>query len=290
MHVLCADADPEDRSATASALESAAFDVTVTGSVGAARDALQEGTPDAVVSEYELPDGTGLELFATVRERVPDATCVLFTSADFAAIDTGEYGDIVVEYLSKEEPDALTELTALLGFESDPVMQAAYPLPDDEAGRVEALERYVEHPEGASESIDRLTELAAAMFDVDSAAVGLIDAHHERFLSCHGAAFDTLDREASVCTYAILDTDVTVVEDVGADPRFADNEGLAAAGIAFYAGAPLVTESGHAIGTFCIQADEPRTFGEDQRRHLTLFAEAAMEQIELRHRLWEDDG
>lgn len=282
MHVLCVDADPDDRSATATRLESADFEVTAVESVAAAEAALARNEPGAVVSEYDLPDGTGLDLFVTVRERVPDATCVLLTGTDFEAVDTEAYGDIVVEYLPKGESGTLEELIELLGADGDPIVQAAYPLPEDEPGRLQALERYSDFSEELGESIDRLTELATALFEVDSAGVALIDAHHERFLSAHGASFGTVDREASICTYTILDTEVTVVEDVAADPRFEANERLLDSGLRFYAGAPLITESGHAIGTFCLHADEPRSFDAEQRHHLELFAQAAMEAIELR--------
>ena len=84
-------------------------------------------------------------------------------------------------------------------------------------------------------------------------------------LSCYGAAFEPLDREETICTYAILEEDVTVVEDATADPRFSDNGTLAGADVRFYAGAPLRTPNGQAIGTFCIHDDEPRTFSDRDR-------------------------
>lgn len=137
------------------------------------------------------------------------------------------------------------------------------------------------------ESLDRLTELATALFDIDAAAVGLIHEHSERFLSCSGISLDPMDREDTVCTYAILDDEVTVIEDLQDDPRFSDNEGLETAGVRFYASAPIGTPDGQAIGTFCVYQDEPRTFSESDREQLSLLADEAMEQLVLRRRLRE---
>jgi CheY-like chemotaxis protein len=79
--VLCVDPDDEARSATASTLEDAGLTVTTCPDLATAVDRL-DGTIDCVVSEFELPDGSGLDLLTVLRERVPDASFVLFTEAD----------------------------------------------------------------------------------------------------------------------------------------------------------------------------------------------------------------
>jgi len=135
-----------------------------------------------------------------------------------------------------------------------------------------------------------VTTLAAALFDLSMAAVGLIDEHEERFLACYGTDLDTLPREDTVCTYAMLEDEVTVVEDTRDDPRFADNPNLAAFDIRFYASANVRTPDGKVIGSFCAFDDAPRTFDAAAREHLRLFADEAMEQLELRRRLHEADS
>lgn len=287
--ILCVDPDATDRDATRTALEDAGFDTVGRDSLAGGKAALDDDV-ECVVTEQTLPDGTGLELVQHAREVTPDAACVLFTDVPLADIPTEEFGETVAEYLDKSAPDAHAELVALVEHSLSFVSQTAYPLPEDEDARLAALDRYAADPEALRDSLDRLTELATELFDVNSAAVGLIDAHHERFLSCHGTSFDTIDREASICTYAILDPEVTVIEDVPADPRFESNEGLRRDGIEFYAGAPLLTPEGHAIGVFCIHDDEPRQFGERDRRSLGLLADEAMEQLALRRRLDDATG
>lgn len=286
--IACVDPDPDARRALCDVLADAGFDVRESGSLSdALADLGGDQEVECVVTEQDLPDGTGLELVERVRERAPDAVCILFTHVPLEAIDTAAFGDAVVEYLSKSDPDARSRLVDLVRDGVALRSQTAYPLPENETARVEALERYAPDPGVLGDSIDRLTEIATGLFDVNSAAVGLIDAHEERFLSCYGAAFETMDRQETVCTYTILDAGVTVVEDVRADPRFSDNEGLSDAGIRFYAGAPLVTPEGHPIGVFCVHDGDPRTFSERDREYLVMLAEEAMDHLESQRRLRE---
>ncbi|MCD2200785.1 response regulator [Halobacterium sp. KA-4] len=269
--ILCADPETPARERTTGALSDAGFDVVEAGSLAEAYEALDEHPVECVVTEYTLPDGTGLELVDAVRERHPDAACMLFTATPLDDIDTDAFGSLVAEYVHKDDDhDELVGIVEhALAFRS----QTAYPLPANESARVNALEQYAADPTELGASLDRLTELATALFGVNAAAIGIIDAHTEEFLSCHGVSFDPMDREDTVCTYAILDDRVTVVEDVADDPRFADNEGLAAANIRFYASAPLITPDGEAIGTFCIYNDEPRTFASRDRELLSLLGD-----------------
>jgi GAF domain-containing protein len=283
--ILCVDPDEGDRAATREALAEAGFDTLGCASLTAARDALGDVAVDCVVTEYDLGDGTGLDLVAEVRSVTPDTACVLFTTVPLDDVDTAAVGGAVAEYLRKDGPGAHGELAALVDHSLSFLSQTAYPLPADEGARIAALERYTTEPALLDDALDRLTVLAAELFGVDAAFVGLVDAHHEQYLSCHGFEVDTAPREDTICTYAILDDGVTVVENVPADPRFASNELVAEAGIGFYAGAPLLTDDGQAIGTFCVMDDEPRSFSAAETDSLRLLADEAMDQLELRRRL-----
>lgn len=287
--ILCVDPDEDDRSATAGALADAGFDVREVGSVAAAADAM-EGELDCVVTEYDLPDGSGLDVLERAREGVPDAACVLFTDTPIERVDTAAVGDLVAEYLSKTDPDARERLVSLVDHSLAFRNQTSYPLPEDEDARIAALNRYAGDPGALDGALDRLTELATALFDAEAAAVGLVDSHEERFLSCVGVSLDTVDREDTVCTYAILNEEVTVVEDTLDDPRFENNERLRAAGLRFYASAPLKTPEGRAIGSFCVFDSQPGTFDPRQRELLELLADEAMDQLDLRRRLRVADG
>lgn len=289
--ILCIDPDDQDRERTDEALTAAGFETRTVASAAAAREALAaDPAVDCVVTEQALPDGTGLELVREVRETAPDAACILFTDRPVGQLDTAAFGAIVAEYCSKDHPDAWDELVRIVEHSVAFRSQTAYPLPENETARVAALEQYATDPDALGSSFDRLTEMAAELFDIDAAAVGLVDAHEERFFACHGVSFDPIPREKTVCTYAILDDDVTVIEDVRDDPRFEGNEVLTAADIRFYASAPLLTSDGEAIGAFCLFDDAPRGFSDRDRRLLSMLAREAMDQLDLRRRLRERDG
>ena len=287
--LLCVDSDAASRGATTESLRDAGFEVVGVGSVADASEHV-DGDLDTLVTEQALPDGAGLDLVREIRETVPDTPCVLFTGQSIEEIDTEAFDDLVVEYLPKDADDARAELVDLIEHSLSFRSQTAYPLPENEEVRLAALERYAVDPDALGESFDRLTELATELFDVNAAAVGLIDAHEQRFLACHGVSFDPIDREETVCTHAILDEDVTVIEDVEQDPRFAENEGLRAANIRFYASSPIVTPDGEAIGTFCVYDDGPRPFSQRDRELLSMLGEEAMDQLTLRRRLRDGGG
>ena len=292
MTVLCVDPDPDERAATVAALEAAGLPVRAVDSVSAARDALDgDGNGDVVdclVTEHDHPDGTGLDLIAHARETAPDIACVLYTDRDPAAIDTVTLGDTVAEYLQKGE-GSHDRLVELVEFSVATRSQTAYPLPDDEDARLAALDRFVADPDELDATFARLTEIAAATFDIDAAAVGLVDAHHERFLGCYGIDVDRMDREDTVCTYAILEEGVTVVEDLHEDPRFADNEAIDGVDIRFYAGVPVTAPDGSKIASFCLYDFAPRSLSTDDRALLELFAAEAGDQLALRGRLREQE-
>lgn len=282
MRVLCVDPATGDRDTTSAKLSEAGFTVTDSVSLADATAALGATEFDAVVTEYDLPDGTGLELIADARESQPEATCVLYTAADFETIDTATFGDLVAEYLPKDAPGAATELVSYLEHSIESHTQVAYPLPDNEGDRVEATERFGAAGPGTKAALDRLTEISAALFDAETAVICLVTDRYERILSTSGGPEDPVDREDSLSTHAILEPGVTVIEDIGADPRFGEDETFYPSNEGFYAAAPILTADDHAVGVFYVYDSDPRTFTDRERRLLSLLAAEAADQLQLR--------
>lgn len=283
--LLFVDPDENFRAEAADALRDVGFEVVEVDGSAAAREYFDGEEPECLVTEQTLPDGTGLELVREARERSPDTACVLCTDVPLAEIDTVAFGDVVAEYLLKDGADSLVDLVDLVEHSVTFRTQTAYPLPENEDARLAALERYAVEPEALGDSIDRLTELATELFGLNSSAVGLIDEHEQRFLGCYGIELDPLLREKTVCTYAILDADVTVIEDLHEDPRFDGNDELRSADIRFYASAPVCSPDGHPIGTFCVYDDEPRSFDGRSRELLKMLAAEVADQLVLRREL-----
>ena len=242
-----------------------------------------DATTDAVVVEHDLPDDDGLSLLAEVRRRHPDVVCVVFTATAVESMTTAD-APTVPNYLDRNREAATDRLVGLLRESIRSRSHVAYPLPDDEDGRLDAVERLiletmVDDP-ATVERFDRLTELAAGRFGVVYAFVGVLDAHTEQFLACHGFGADQSPREETICAYTLCEDDVFVVEGVEDDPRFQSGP-YHDLGVDWYAGTRVELD-GQAVGTFCLAHHETVDFDTEDRRHLRLFAAETADQLRYR--------
>jgi len=157
----------------------------------------------------------------------------------------------------------------------------------EEANRVATLVKYSIMDTDAEEPFDRLAEIAAELFDAPIALVSLVDGYRQWFKSRVGLSAQEMPRDWAFCARTIELKDVLVIPDVSKDAVFRSSP-MAARGpsIRFFAGAPLMTADGHALGAVCIldrRARKPLTGNE--RRLLRHLADMVMEQIELRRGL-----
>lgn len=270
--VLHVDPDDDSAAAVADELKAAGLaPVHRAGSAAEARSVLEERLVDCVITEYGLPDGSGLELVDRVRETAPDTVCVLYTDSPADDIPTEGGAQVVDCYFKSTTPPE--RLASLVAATLELRSHTAYPLPADEDDRLSTLASLDLDSVGLQAALDRMTELAARHFGLGRASVNLIEADTQTFLACHGTDWSSTPREDSICTYAILDDDpVTVIEDTTEDPRFAANEGLNELGFRFYAGADVVAD-GVTVGTLCVYGEEPMGFDEEAREYLALLAE-----------------
>ena len=161
------------------------------------------------------------------------------------------------------------------------------PQPQDEETRLQTLAQYEVFDTGPEPSFDRLTAQAARLFRVPVALISLVGRDRQWLKSRHGWAVCETSREVSFCAHTILlpcPEDILVVPDASLDPRFADNSLVTGSpGIRFYAGAPLRTPGGQALGSLCIIDLAPRAeFSEEDRVALVDLAATAAEVLELR--------
>ena len=129
----------------------------------------------------------------------------------------------------------------------------------DEQARLEALRSYAVLDTAAELEFDHVTRLAAHLLDVPIALISLIDEDRQWFKAVVGLdAVKETPRELAFCDHAILGQDIMVVPDATKDPRFAGNPLVTGEpGIRFYAGVPLITPDGHALGTLCVIDRKP---------------------------------
>jgi GAF domain-containing protein len=133
--------------------------------------------------------------------------------------------------------------------------------PADEARRLQALNGLHILDTPPEERFDRITRLAAALFDVPISLVSLVDAERQWFKSCFGTEVRETPREVSFCGHAILGKEVMLVPDALADPRFAGNPLVTGpTRIRFYAGVPLSLPDGSCVGALCVVDRRPRQF------------------------------
>ena len=170
-------------------------------------------------------------------------------------------------------------------------MQAEFIMPDEEAERVAALHELGIIDSNTSEYFDSITRLARDMLESSGAYISLIDSDRQWLKSSVGICAPDVSREQSFCTHTIQRTEVMVVEDTRLDPRFCRSPLVTGpADIRFYAGAPLLTAEGHAIGALCVTDNRPRQLDQAQRARLQGLAALVMSHISLRHAVGHVDA
>ena len=157
------------------------------------------------------------------------------------------------------------------------------PLTEQEEERLEALRDYKILDTPDEREYDDLVALASQICDVSIALISLIDSNRQWFKAKVGLEARETSRDVSFCAHAILNDDMLVIQDALADSRFATNPLVTCApNIRFYAGMPLLTPAGLALGTLCVIDHEPRELGAAQISALESLAHQVVTQMELR--------
>ena len=160
------------------------------------------------------------------------------------------------------------------------------PTRQDESSRQRELDTYRVVDTLPELAFDDITRLASILCGTPIALVSLIDRDRQWFKSRTGLDLTEGKREEAFCDHVIREPgQLMEVADAERDPRFVDNPFVTGqAGIRFYAGMPLVTPSGAAIGTVCVLDREPRQLSAEQRDGMASLARLTMNLLEARHR------
>ena len=155
--------------------------------------------------------------------------------------------------------------------------------PTDEEARLEVVQGFEildTPPDGA---FDRVTALAARLFEVPISTISIVDHDRIWFKSHHGLDVDQIERAPGLCASAILQHEPWVVTDATVDPRTLANPLVRGdLGRRFYVGIPLRTSDGYNLGVFNIIDVEPRDFGEEDLETMKDLAAVVMRELDLR--------
>jgi GAF domain-containing protein len=149
-----------------------------------------------------------------------------------------------------------------------------YPVPENEAERLERLKIYDLLNLGKDPDLDVFAEAACLIADCPSSLIAMMEQETQTIQSCVGMSLDFVARKDTVCQYTIMDREVLVINDTFLDYRSSSNAIIIEGGIRFYAGVPLIDEVGLILGTLCVIDYKPKTLSEAQINSLKKLGEA----------------
>jgi len=161
----------------------------------------------------------------------------------------------------------------------------APPKPANEEARLSILRKLSILDTGNDEVFDAITRSVKRFINVPIVLVSLIDENRQWFKSCIGLPISETSRDVAFCAYAILSgtPELLIIPDAKSDERFANNPLVTGDPfIRFYAGAPLISSDGFALGTLCVIDRTPRLLNEEETLFLKDVAVVVVRAMELR--------
>ncbi len=165
-------------------------------------------------------------------------------------------------------------------------------LPINEAERIGALMEYHILDTMPEDEFDEITKFASNICGTPISIITLIDSNRVWFKSCQGIEGSGSPRDLSFCTHSINKPDeMLLISDSREDIRFFDHPAVTGdPNVVFYAGVPLVTPAGYALGTLCVVDHQPKILTEEQANTLKLMSKQVVKLLELRKMNLHLDG
>lgn len=162
-------------------------------------------------------------------------------------------------------------------------------IPHNEQERLSELISYDILDSLPESAYDDIVKIAAQICNTPIALISLIDRDRQWFKSKIGIEGEETDRETAFCAHAInYPEDIMEVENANLDERFHDNPNtIGEPFVTFYAGAPLVTTSGNALGTICVIDHKAKKLDDAQRDALKALSRQVMALLELKRKTKE---
>src|ERR1051326_6144584 len=168
----------------------------------------------------------------------------------------------------------------------------SFPTPANETERLAAVRALNILDTAPDIAYDEIGKLAAQICQCPVSLISFMDDDRLWLKAKYGLPPDLnqCPREIAFCATTVCGTEMVVAPDLREDSRF--NQIPFVTGepyFKFYAGMPLVTDAGYALGTLCAIDFEPRQLTFEQAESLRCLSRQVMTQLELRRKLIELD-
>ena len=151
-----------------------------------------------------------------------------------------------------------------------------------EQQRLTAVERFTHLDAGITKDINELVSLVSEICEAPVALVTLLDRDTQWFKASVGTEVQCTPRSVSFCNITIQQEDLTIFNDLEAHPLHFNNPLVTGEPyVRFYAGAPLITKDGFAIGSLCVIDMKPRELSAHQFKTLQVMARQVVNMMEL---------
>jgi DNA-binding response OmpR family regulator len=253
------------------ALSQRGHQVSFCGALRGVADRVRSEAPDLVIIEIDRPDADGRDLARVIRR---DARCNHVPIALWSMSD--EDGRTSVVALGSQGFVGGGHGPAEIARSIEALLLRRQPhLPINEVSRLERLRSLRVLDTAPDPILDEIVAAASAMAGVPIALVSLVDAERQWFKSRLGLAATETPRNVAFCAHAIHGSEIFEINDALTDQRFAENPlVMSDPKIRFYAGAPLLTGDGLAMGTLCVIDRVPRVLSDSQRECLVRLGRA----------------
>ena len=153
---------------------------------------------------------------------------------------------------------------------------------NQEAKRVEAVQRYLDFNLDRQKDLQEIVMLASVICNSPIALITLMDHDVQLIKARVGVDADQMPRNTSFCTHAIEMDKIMIVKDASKDTRFANAPVVVHdPHIRFYASANLKSYDGYNVGTLCVYDTKPKDLTEQQLECLAALANQVSHIMEL---------
>ena len=270
--VLIKVADVKVATAVGNAVRAEGLRANFCSSAETARKLIEQDPPSLAIIDHAVADDD--KVLGALRAIKDELPIVMVAAHERQEVD-------VTDWLTTPFTDsyARTKIRAWVLREACRWIRA--PISENEPARLRSLRELNILDTEPEERFDRITRVAAALFNVPMATITLLDESRQWFKSCQGTAGREDPRDASFCAHVVYNREPMVVVDTLRDERFADNPlVLGGPRIRFYAGYPVTLSDGCCIGTLCLLDTRPRTFEAIDLKQLRDLALIVMEQFQ----------